>query len=491
MAKTSMANLGQVPPQAIDIEEAVLGAILIEQPALLQVIDLLQPEYFYKPAHQEVYRAIIYLFAEANPVDMLTVTQQLRQMGKLELVGGASFIMQLTSLVNSAANIEYHARILIEQAMKRQLIEIATQIHKAAFNATSDVFETVDAVANSILQLNEVGLKKQTNRASKIVTENIATLEEDVENPQRIQKNKIPSGLYSLDRHIGGFDKATLTILAARPAMGKTAFALNLILNATEIFKRPVAFFSLEMSERDLAYRLLAMLSGITSKKIKNRDLTTEGIRKVRQAEKLIQAFNLFIDDTPQLSILQFKAKVRRLVFSHQVEFVIIDYLQLMKGYNSQTGQNRQLEVASIAKELKAIAKEMDIPIIALSQINRAVENRPDKRPMLSDLRESGEIEQSADIVGFLYRAAYYGITEDNLGNSTEGITELIIAKHRDGKPGSVLLEFIPEYLKFQDLSQNFWEKIPPPKNGQLQRASQSPQAKQLNIHNQNEEIKG
>lgn len=488
MAKTSMATLGQVPPQAIDLEEAVLGAILIEQPALLQVIDLLQPEYFYKPAHQEVYSAIIDLFAQANPVDMLTVTQQLRQAGKLEMVGGASFIMKLTSMVNSSANIEYHARILVEQAMKRQLIEMASQIQKAAFNVTSDVFETIDELATNVFKLSEIGLKKQTNRASKVVSENIATLEEDVANPQRIQKTKIPSGLYSLDRHIGGFDKATLTILAARPAMGKTAFALNLTLNATEIFKRPVAFFSLEMSERDLAYRLLAMLSGITSKKIKNRDLTKEEVHKVRQAENLIQELNLFIDDTPQLSILQFKAKLRRLVFSHQVEFVIIDYLQLMKGYSSQTGQNRQLEVASIAKDLKAIAKEIDIPIIALSQINRGVETRPDKRPMLSDLRESGEIEQSADTVGFLYRAAYYGITEDNLGNSTEGITELIIAKHRDGKPGTVLLEFIPEHLRFQDLNQQFWDKTPS-KSGQLNQASQALLTKQLTIDNQNEEI--
>ncbi|WP_299463997.1 replicative DNA helicase [uncultured Microscilla sp.] len=486
MAKKTMVVQGQVPPQAIDIEEAVLGAILIEQPAFMQVIDLLQPDYFYKPAHKEVYQAILELFAQANPVDMLTVTQQLRQTGKLEMAGGPAFVMKLTSLVNSSANIVYHAHILVEQAIKRRLIEISSKIRKAAFDHTSDAFEVIDDLANDVFQLSETGIKKQFSRASKIVSENILTLEEDVANPQRIQKNKIPSGLYSLDKHIGGFDKATLTVLAARPAMGKTAFALNLALNAAEVFERPVAFFSLEMSARELGYRLLAMCSGIASKRIKNRALSQEEVPKIRQAEKLIQKPNLFIDDTPQLSLLQFKAKVRRLVFSHQVECVIIDYLQLMKGHSGQASQNRQLEVATIVKDLKALAKEMDIPIIALSQLNRGVETRPgDKRPVMADLRESGEIEQSADTIAFLYRPAYYGVTEDHLGNSTEGVTELIIAKHRDGKPGTILLEFVPQHLRFQDLNQQFWRE-PTQKPEQPGRATQSLPAKQFRGFSQN-----
>jgi len=457
--RTATTDIGQVPPQVLDMEEAVLGALLIEKPALEQVIDILHPDYFYKPAHQEIYQAVLTLFASNEPVDLLTVAQQLRKTEKLEMVGGPRYLMKLTNLVNSAANIEYHARVITEQAFKRYLIEMAYQIRKEAFEDSADVFELIDRHTRNILELSATGTRSRPVKGADIAYRLLKDLEEEMKNPQRIQHQSVFSGFFDLDWITGGLEATTLTIIAARPAMGKSAFALNLVLNAAQMFEKAAAFFSLEMSKEDVVYRLLSMLSGINTKAIKKRQLNNEQAKKLREAETTLNGLDIYVDSTPAITITELTAKLRRLVFSQNIKLVVIDYLQLMR-VSEKPGSNREQEVAQITRSLKQLAGELSIPVIALSQINRSVESRSgDKRPQLSDLRESGELEQSADIVGFLYRAEYYGIMEDSVGQSTQGITELILAKHRDGETGTILLQFEPRFQRFQNLHENTFPK--------------------------------
>ena len=450
MKKDLTQDLSQVPPQAIEIEEAVLGALLIEKEAIAEVIDLLQPDYFYKPAHQEIYRAAFTLFAQAEPIDLLTVSQELRRQGKLELAGGAKYLMQVTSSVNAATNIQHHARIIIEQAIRRKLIGVCSTTRRKAFDETSDIFDLVEYIAQQLLELAVTGTQGRGQDLNSITSKMMANLMETMQKPESNRLIGVSSGLNSLDRIIGGFQKANVTILAARPAMGKTAFALNISLNAAQSGVN-TAFFSLEMGAEHLVFRLISMLSGIEVKKLKNCQLSKQEVEQVIATTNSLNKLNIHIDDTANLSIIELRSKLRRLVFSKGVKLVVIDYLQLMNGVTRRAQENRQQEIANIARALKNIANNLNIPIIALSQINRGVESRADKRPMMSDLRESGEIEQSADNVLFLYRPAYYGITTDNLGNPTQGITEVIVAKCRDGSTDTALLKFIAKYQVFKD----------------------------------------
>lgn len=450
---TYLANqLGKVPPQVIELEEAVLGALMIEKDALTDIIDVLKPNSFYKPAHQEIYQAIFELFSESQPVDMLTVTQQLRKMAKLEMVGGPSYIMKLTSMVNSAANIEYHARIITEQAIKRDLIAISSEIQKEAFEDSSDVFTLLDKAEQALFDISENNIRKNYADMRSIMQDAIRELEE-----RRDQKDGltgVPTGLTALDRVTAGWQKSDLVILAARPAMGKTAFSLTVLRNAAVDFGKPVAFFSLEMSAVQLTNRLISSEAQIESEKIKKGQMEPHEWEILYQKIATISEAPIFIDDTPALSILELRAKCRRLKAQHDIQLVIIDYLQLMTGNTGKGGAgNREQEIASISRALKQLAKELDVPVIALSQLSRAVETRGgDKRPQLSDLRESGSIEQDADMVAFLYRAEYYGITEDATGNSTAGVGEVMIAKHRNGSLADIPLRFIGKYTKFEDL---------------------------------------
>ncbi len=443
-------SLGKMPPQAVDLEEAVLGALMLEKDAINHVVDILNAESFYKNSHQEIYKAIVQLFNNQEPVDILTVTNQLRKNGTLELAGGSYYITELTSKVSSAAHVEFHARIITEKAIKRELIRIATEVHKEAYEDTTDVFDLLDKTEQALFDVSEINIRKDYSDMKSIMAEAIMELEAKKLHSDGL--TGIPTGFTSLDRITSGWQRSDLIIIAARPSMGKTAFVVSAMRNAAVDFKKPVAIFSLEMANIQLVNRLISAEAELESDKIKKGNLEDYEWEQLNHKTRALAEAPIFIDDTPALSILELRAKARKLVSQHKVELIIIDYLQLMTGDSTKSGGNREQEIASISRSLKNIAKELNIPIIALSQLSRAVEVRGgSKRPQLSDLRESGSIEQDADLVLFLYRPEYYGITQDEEGNNVKGMTEVIISKHRNGSLGTVKLKFIGQYTKFTD----------------------------------------
>ena len=451
-------QLGKLPPQATDLEEAVLGALMLEKDALTNVIDILRPESFYKEAHKEIYQAIYELFQASEPIDILTVTAHLRKSGKIEIVGGPYYITQLTNKVSSAANIEYHARIIVEQSIKRELIRISSEIQKDAFEDTTDVFNLLDRMEQALFEVSENNIRKEYKSMKNIM----ATALEEIQTRKDHKDGLtgVPSGFTNLDRVTSGWQKSDMVIIAARPGMGKTAFVVSALRNAAVDHGQACAIFSLEMSSVQLVNRLISGEAELESEKIKKGTLAEhEWTQLVHKTANLTKA-PIFIDDTPGLSILELRAKCRRLKQQHDIQLIVIDYLQLMSGDSSKSGGgsgNREQEIASISRSLKNIAKELDVPVLALSQLSRAVETRGgDKRPQLSDLRESGSIEQDADMVMFLYRPEYYGITQDENGMPTQGVGEVIIAKHRNGSLENVQLKFIGKYTKFTDLESGF-----------------------------------
>ncbi len=447
LARDISESLGKLPPQAVDLEEAILGALMLEKNALTAVVEFLRPDHFYKEQHKEIFTAIIDLFKASEPVDMRTVVAQLRKNAKLELVGGAYYIAELTSKVSSAANIEYHARIIIEMAIKRDLIQIASQVHQDAYEDTTDVFELLDKTEQSIFQISDSNLRKNYDNMKSLMYRAIQELQEKKNHKDGL--TGIPSGFSRLDRVTSGWQKSDLVIIAARPGMGKTAFVVSALRNAAVEFNHAVAIFSLEMASLQLVNRLISAEAELESEKIKKGNLAEFEWQQLVHKTNRLSSAPIFIDDTPALSILELRAKCRRLKAEHNIQLVVIDYLQLMKG---EASGNREQEIASISRALKGIAKELSVPVIALSQLSRGVETRGgDKRPQLSDLRESGSIEQDADIVMFLYRPEYYKITVDEEGLPTQGMAEVIIAKHRNGSLENVKLKFIGKYTKFAD----------------------------------------
>jgi replicative DNA helicase len=447
---------GKLPPQALELEEAVLGALMLEKEALTLVIDILKPESFYKDAHKEIYTAIVQLFNNSEPVDLLTVTNQLRKNAKLEVAGGPFYITELTTKVNSAANIEFHARIITEQAIKREMIKVSSEILQDSYEDTTDVFELLDKTQQALFEISESNIRKNYADMRSIMREAIKELEAKKDKADGL--TGVPTGFTMLDRVTSGWQRSDLVIIAARPAMGKTAFVVSAMRNAAVSFGQAVAIFSLEMSAVQLVNRLISAEAELESEKIKKGNLADyEWEQLVHKTAKLTEA-PIFIDDTPALSLLELRAKCRRLKVQHDIQLIIIDYLQLMSGDSSKSGGgNREQEIASISRGLKKLAKELNVPVIALSQLSRAVETRGgDKRPQLSDLRESGSIEQDADMVMFLYRPEYYGITEDENGQSTQGTGDVIIAKHRNGSLETVTLKFIGKFTKFTDLEAGF-----------------------------------
>jgi len=441
---------GKLQPQAKDLEEAVLGAMMLEKNAPEKVLDILKEETFYEESHKLIFKAIAELFVRAKPIDILTVTEELRKLGALELAGGAFYVTQLTNRVSSAANIEYHAHILIQKYIQRQMINIAGEIGKKAFEDTTDAFELLDDAERRLFAIKNDTMKKGHIPLGDILHQAIKNIEFLKNNDN--QFSGVPSGLTDLDRLTGGWQKSDLVIVAGRPGMGKTAFVVSIARNAAVDFGKAVALFSLEMSSVQLVTRLISSESEIASEKIRKGDLQDSEWEILRaRTEKLSEA-PIFIDDTPSLSIFDFKAKARRLKSQHNIELIIVDYLQLMKGDDKNIG-NREQEISYISRSLKALAKELDIPVIALAQLSRAAEKRTDSRPQLSDLRESGSIEQDADMVGFIYRAEYYGLNEDENGNSTQGIGEFIIQKHRNGPTDVIKMRYQGEFTKFSNLS--------------------------------------
>ncbi|HPT22177.1 MAG TPA: replicative DNA helicase, partial [Bacteroidales bacterium] len=447
-----------VPPQANDMEEAVLGAIMLEKEAVITILDILKPESFYKEAHQKIFKAILDLNAREYPVDLYTVTEELRAHHELDSVGGPVYLTQLTSKVVSAANVDYHARIVAQKYIQRELIRVSTEIQTRSFDDTYDVTELLDYSENALFQIAEGNIKREVAPINIVIKDAIREIEEAGKREDALVGT--PSGFTKLDRLTSGWQKSELVIIAARPSMGKTAFALSMARNMAIEHGKNVAIFSCEMSSVQLVNRLIVAETDIPGDKIKNGRLNEEEWKQLdSRIKKLVQA-PIFIDDTPAISIFELRAKCRRLMAQHKLDIVIVDYLQLMSGPDSSG--SREQEVSTISRSLKSIAKELNIPILALSQLNRSVEMRGGtKRPLLSDLRESGAIEQDADMVVFIHRQEKFGIPTFEDGSSTKGIAEIILAKNRNGPVDDVRLRFHDEKAQFADIDDFDMESTP------------------------------
>jgi replicative DNA helicase len=451
------AQYGKIPPQAVEVEEAVLGALMLERDAYVTVADIIDTRSFYKEEHQKIFEVIKYLSTHEKPVDLLMVTQVLKNRTLLDEVGGPLMITQLTSRVASAAHIEFHSRIIAQKFIQREMIRVSTEIQTKAYDDAIDVDDLIDFSETALFQVAEGNIKKETIPIKSLLREAAIQIEEASKREDGL--SGVPSGFTAMDRITSGWQKTDLVIVAARPSMGKTAFVLSMARNMAVDHKVPVAIFSLEMSSMQLVNRLISAETELGSDKIKNGRLAGWEWDHFHRKLSILDDAPLFIDDTPALSIFEFRAKCRRLKLQHNISTVIVDYLQLMTAGTDNRG-SREQEVSMISRSLKAIAKELDIPVIALSQLNRSVESREGKRPQLSDLRESGAIEQDSDIVLFIHRPEYYGITEDEDGNSLIGVAEIIIAKHRNGPVGDVRLSFKRNLAKFSDMENIIPEDI-------------------------------
>jgi replicative DNA helicase len=454
LQNTNLPELGgKLPPQALDFEEAVLGAMMLETNAIDSARDILTPESFYKDAHQKIYNAIRSLYDKNEPVDILTVKNKLQQQGFLELVGGAPYLAKLTHKIASAADIEFHARVIAEKHIQRELIRMSTDVIKSSYDESIDAFQTLDKAEQNLFAISQANTKKSNSTMLDLIQQAKEQIKTAADKGDGV--NGVPSGFRDLDKLTSGWQPSELLILAARPGMGKTAFVLSMARNMAVDKKIPVAIFSLEMSAIQMVMRLVAAETGLNSEKLKKGKLMPHEWEQLNSKVTTLSESPLFIDDTPGLSVFELRSKARRLCEREGVKIIIIDYLQLMNA-GGKDGGNRQEEISIISRSLKVIAKELNIPVIALSQLSRAVETRGgDKRPMLSDLRESGAIEQDADMVMFIYRPEYYGILEGEGGVNLKGIGEIIVAKHRNGELRNIPLRFIPDQVKFADLDNN------------------------------------
>ncbi len=446
-----MNEYGHLQPQAPELEEAVLGALMIERDAYSLVSEILRPESFYDVRHQLIYKAISTLAMQQQPVDILTVVEQLKKTGELDEVGGPFYITQLSGKVASSAHIEYHARIIAQKFLARELITFTSNIQTKAFDATQDVDDLMQEAEGKLFEISQQNMKKDYTQINPVIKEAYDMLQKAAARTDGL--SGLPSGFHQLDKMTSGWQNSDLVIIAARPAMGKTAFVLSMAKNIAVDQKVPVALFSLEMSNVQLVNRLIVNVCEISGEKIRSGQLAPYEWGQLDYKIKDLYDAPLYVDDTPSLSVFELRTKARRLVREHGVKVIIIDYLQLMNA-NGMSFGSRQEEVSTISRSLKGLAKELNIPIIALSQLNRGVENREGvdgKRPQLSDLRESGAIEQDADMVCFIHRPEYYKIYQDEKGNDLHGMAEIIIAKHRNGAVGDVLLRFRSEFARFQN----------------------------------------
>ncbi len=452
--KSTLINLerGKIPPQAVDLEEVVLGAMMIDKKGVDEVIDILHADVFYKDAHRYIYEAIFKLFETSEPVDLLTVSSQLKKDGRLEAVGGDFYLIKLTQKVASSAHIEFHARIILQKYIQRSLIKISNEIIEEAYDEGTDVFDLLDAAESKLYDVTQGNLKRSAETAQNLVIQAKKRIEE-IANKEGL--SGVPSGFDKVDKLTSGWQPSDLVIVAARPGMGKTALTLSMARNMAVNSGIPVAFFSCEMSSVQLITRLISSETGLSSEKLRTGKLEKHEWEQLNVKVKALEKAPLFIDDTPSLSIFDLRAKARRLASQHGIKLIIIDYLQLMTAGTTHKGGNREQEISTISRNLKALAKELNVPVIALSQLSRAVETRGgSKRPLLSDLRESGAIEQDADIVSFIYRPEYYKIDEwdDEERTPTQGQAEFIVAKHRNGGLENIRLKFIGNLGKFDNL---------------------------------------
>lgn len=448
-------SLGRLQPQELEFEKSVLGALLLEKDAYSLISDILTPESFYDPRNQKVYSAISKLHVAQHPVDILTVVEQLRTDGTFDEVGGVAYLSSLTQNIVSSSHIEYHARVIAQKSTARELISYSANVQDKAFDPTQDIDELMQEAEGSLFKLSQKKLKKDYQQIDSVITEAYEMLHKAAERTDGM--SGIASGFHALDRMTSGWQNSDLVILAARPAMGKTAFALSMAKNIAVDQNIPVALFSLEMSNVQLINRVIVNTCEIKGEKIKSGQLEDYEWAQLDNKIKDLIGKPMFVDDTPSLSVFELRTKARRLVKEHGVRLIMIDYLQLMNASGMSFG-SRQEEVSTISRSLKGLAKELNIPILALSQLNRGVENRPggentldSKRPQLSDLRESGAIEQDADMVIFIHRPEYYHLYKDENGNDLRGKAVIIIAKHRNGAVGDVLLTFKGQYARFEN----------------------------------------
>ncbi|MBQ4223241.1 MAG: replicative DNA helicase [Prevotella sp.] len=458
-------GLGHLPPQSVETERLVLGALMVDKDAFTVVSEILRPETFYEPRNQKVFAAIQTLSINENPVDIITVTEQLKRDGTLEEVGGQMYVYDLTAHVASSAHVEYHSRILAQKYLARQLITFASQIETLAFDEGNDIELVMQEAEGKLFELSQKNMRQDYTQIDPVVKSALDIMQRAASNAGGL--TGVSSGYTKLDDMTSGWQKSDLVILAGRPAMGKTSFALSIAKNVAVDNRVPTAFFSLEMSNIQLVNRLISNTCEIDSKKVMNGQLDDAEWRRLDTNIRKLEGAPLYLDDTPGLSIFELRTKARRLVREKKVEIIMIDYLQLMNANGMRFG-NRQEEVSTISRSLKSLAKELDIPIIALSQLNRSVEQRDNeggKRPQLSDLRESGAIEQDADMVLFVHRPEYYHIYHDENGNDLRGMAQIIIAKHRKGAVGDVLLHFRGQYTRFDNPEDSY---VPPTAGGEI-----------------------
>jgi replicative DNA helicase len=460
-AESNVLMYGKVQPQAVPLEEAVLGALMLEKDALAKVLDILKPASFYVEANQKIYAAMRSLFERSAPIDLLTVHEELKKSGDLEIIGGPAYLVELTHRVGSAANLEYHAKIITQKYIQRELIKVSTNIINNAFEDTMDIFDMLDEAERGLFEITQQNL----NRSYQAIGSLAASVQKQLEilSQKEGGLTGVPTGFINLDKVTSGWQPSDLIIVAARPGMGKTAFTLSMARNAAVDFKKPVALFSLEMSSLQLVQRLISAEAEIEGSKLRNAKLEDHEWAQLNTAIEKLAEVPIFIDDTAGINIFELRAKCRRMKQQHDIQMIIIDYLQLMTaGGDNKKGGTREQEISMISRSLKGLAKELNVPVIALSQLSRAVETRNNsRRPQLSDLRESGAIEQDADIVTFIYRPEYYGITEED-GISNKGVAELIIAKHRNGALEDVRLRFIERFAKFTNLEDNGFSFLNP-----------------------------
>ncbi len=440
---------GRVPPQAVDVEMAVLGAMMLDKGAIAKAIEILDETAFYKPAHQRIFAAMIALFEKSEPVDLITLVEELRRRGELDKIGGEYYLTELTTKVTTAANVEYHGHIVLEKALMRQLIASSSEVVGRAYSETEDALDLLDEAEQKIFQISEQRMKKSFISMSTAVHQTMEMLESI--HGKHSGVTGVPSAFTELDNITGGFQRSDLIIVAGRPSQGKTALVLSIARNAAILHDVPVGFFSLEMSAQQLVLRLICAEARVDAHMVRTGRLPEDEWRKLSTSLGKLHKAKILIDDTPALTVLEIRAKARRLKAEHNIGIIVVDYLQLMQG--PKNVQSREQEISTISRSLKALAKELNIPVLALSQLNRAVELRGDKRPVLADLRESGAIEQDADVVLFVHRPEMFGITTDENNEPTEGMAEIIIGKQRNGPTGSARLAFVKQYARFENLT--------------------------------------
>jgi replicative DNA helicase len=443
MTSSNGQNL-KIPPQNLEAEQSVLGSILLEPEALSRVLEVMTGEDFYRESHRKIFTAMLDLYQKGTPVDLITLSEHLQNRGHLEDVGGASYLISMTDAIPSAVHVEVYARIVREKSVLRRLINQATEIASKGYTFTGDAEDLLDEAEKAIFKISEAKINPLVYPLSQVIKESIGTIEHLYDRKQTV--TGVPSGFTDLDKLTSGFQNSDLIIVAGRPSMGKTALALNFARNAAVDFEIPVAIFSLEMSRQQLAIRMLCSEAEVDSNRVRTGFIGEREWGKLTAAAGTLSDAPIFIDDSPSMTVLQMRAKARRLKSEKGLGMILIDYLQLMKG--REGSERREQEISEISRSLKALAKELNVPVIALSQLNRRPEGRDDKKPVLADLRESGAIEQDADVICFIFREEMY---DEN--SKQKGVAEILLRKHRNGPTGTVSLKFFHEYTKFADLA--------------------------------------